>query len=695
MNSILPRIPLVRLFIPFAAGIIVSYFSGIILPLYIFITGIILCTLFFSLQRKLLRHSLSWLGFDGIPIAIALFFSGMMITGFRLEGPAPQTMVPRDEPVALRIRLTEDPAIRPRSVKLFVLAESWKKNEWVASGERLLFYMERGPAEKLLFGDVLLLRTRIRETEGPGNPGEFDYKSWLERRNIYAQGWGKNGEWKKISENEGNFFKAMALDLRRYFLNVLTEYGITGKEGSVAAALLLGGSAHLDPGLLQAYSASGTLHVLSVSGMHVALIYLVLIRLLAPLEKLKYGKWLSIWIQLLFLWFYATITGLCPSVLRSVTMLTVVIAGNAFGKKAHVLNALAASAFILLLFDPLMLFDIGFQLSYLAVAGIVICQPKLEEWWQPSTWIGRNLWALVSVTLVAQVFTFPLCLYYFRQFPTYFLLSNLIVIPVSTLAIYIGISLLLLAQVVLIAKPLAVLFHSLISFLNFTVTEIEGLPFAVLRTAEWTIMEVLLLFTCIFLLLYFLFQRKPVFLRTALIGVLLLQVLVFTRNNRMKRETELVIFDVPNASAIGLISWGNNFLMADSLLAAKPGDLEFHVHPFFERHGIYTRQLDLFGAEMPPPWYRENRIQSGGKIIFIAGNGHLKLPGHSCDILLLKNNCSFPLDSLTHRLKPSLVVADGSDSYRKTAKWKKICAAAGIAFYDVKEKGALVIKAAN
>jgi competence protein ComEC len=699
MNNFPARIPLLRLLVPFVTGIIFCYCFQINFKLELFLPILILCALLIMLQRKLLRRSLKWRGFDGVVIFIALFFAGAGICSIDMKNTNP---VSGNEP-AILVQLLNDPVIKERSVKLIVKVSGIKDSlRWNSADKKMLVYLQRDPsAEKLKYGDEILLSNSPVEIDGPKNPEEFDYKSWLARKGVFEQTYSKTGEWKLISGGHGNFFKAFALDLRRYFLEKLQSYELSPSAFGVAAALLLGASDHLDPGTIQAYSASGTLHVLSVSGMHVALVYIVLLKLLAPLERRMKLKWLSVFIQLVFLWFYATLTGLCPSVLRSVTMLSVVIAGRAFNRNSHILNSLSASALILLLSDPLLLFDIGFQLSYLAVAGIVILQPKLESLWEPETnsfkgKILKHCWTLISVTLVAQVFTFPLGLYYFHQFPLYFILSNLVVIPLSTIVMYVGLFLLIISPIVLLAKPVAVLFGFLVELLNACVERIEHLPHAVLHSAKWEKTELLLLYVCISFVLVFLIRKRKPFLSYGMAALFMMLVFGACNNHKKIVTRKIIFFDIKHSSAIAIVNGNEITFLADTALLKRKGDIDFHIEPFLKANGVedgnFIPLQDTFPVINTSFHYGKHRLRAFGKQVVLIDR-HFNSPLTSADkIFLLRNNTNVKLEKLIAENKPELVIADGSDGKKKIAQWKMICEKCGVKFYDVADSGALMME---
>jgi competence protein ComEC len=504
-----------------------------------------------------------------------------------------QTSVPRDQPVMVRI--LNDPESKENNVRCIaevtaVLIDS----NWIACEAKTMLYLQRNMlSEQLVFGDELLVMKGVTDPTPPLNPEEFDYAAWLRHKGIAFVCFAKE-KWEKKGHTEPSWIKARALELRRYFRERMITSGLTGQELAVSVALLLGQSSEIDPQLLTSYSASGTLHVLSVSGMHVALVFVVLLKLLSPLEKNKRGRWISFTVQIFVIWFYAFMTGMSPSVLRSVTMLSVIITGRIINRKSHLLNTLAASAIILLIGDPLLIEDAGFLLSYFAVAGIVIVQPMVEKWWSPKSKILKPIWSLISVTIAAQIFTFPLGLYFFQQFPTWFILTNMIIIPLSTICLYGGLVFLAFSWWTWLAGILAIAFGFLISLLNLSVSYTEFLPAAVIQTSGWNIFEIILLYAVIAGIL-FVFHAK---IKRAVIvtGACLLVLLSCVAAGRYinSATSEITVFHINNGMVIGIAERGEVTLLTDSITLNKPEQFNFHVAPCYKKIGINDfNQLNL------------------------------------------------------------------------------------------------------
>ena len=245
----------------------------------------------------------------------------------------------------------------------------------------------------------------------------------------------------------------------------------------MASTLILGYRADLSKEVISAFSKTGTMHVLSVSGMHVGIVCLLLNFLLKPLNRNNKLKILRVIILIFSIWFYTMLTGFSPSACRAAMMLTFVIAGKAFNKNQNTYNLLAISAFLLLLINPFYLVDVGFQLSYMAVFGLVYLHPKIYHSIHIQNRFVNSVWNYSALSIAAQLATFPISIYYFHQFPLYFLLSNLfIVIPVA-LIMYLGIVFLFIPFDILL-EPLGLLLNWMILMVNRILISIEHLPFS-------------------------------------------------------------------------------------------------------------------------------------------------------------------------------------------------------------------------
>lgn len=360
---------------------------------------------------------------------------------------------------------------------------SWKVEadvEWKESSGRILLYFSKKDFRKPFdYGDVLLIRGSPTLVTPPSNPGEFDMQRHLFYKNIYHRHYLRGDQVKLIDSGRGNGFIAAAIKVRLWSDRQLKTYVAGEREQATASALVLGVTDGLDNELLQSYSSTGAMHVLAVSGLHVSIIYWIILLLGKPLEKLKSGKVILAIGSVVILWIYAFVTGWSPSVLRAVMMFTFVALARPWRQSTNIYNTMAASAFCLLVYDPFFLMSVGFQLSYIAVFGIVFLHPHLYLLWEPKARIWDEVWKVTSVSIAAQIATVPISLFYFHQFPNYFLIANLLVIPASFVVLVAGLAVLPLSLIPILAKAVAFLLQWVIYLMNGIVMIIGSLPFAV------------------------------------------------------------------------------------------------------------------------------------------------------------------------------------------------------------------------
>jgi len=389
---------------------------------------------------------------------------------------------------------------------------------------------------ELQYGDVLIIRNRAQTTDSIKKLGDFDFRRFLARKQIFHTIYLNQRSWEKIGENGGNQIRAYAINVRDNFLLTLSQQGITGTEYAVTCAILLGYGAELTPEIRKSYQNSGTVHILSVSGLHVGLFAMVVMHLLFFLRGERWKLILKAVIVLSCIWSYALITGFAPSALRSAIMFSFVTLAKCMERQTSVYNSLATSAIVQLSYDPMMLYALGFQFSYLAVLGIVMTNRLFSKLWTPKNKVSKYVWECVTVSIAAQLTTTPLSIYYFNQFPNYFILANIIASPLSVLIIPLGMAILASAPVsTVLAGIFGKLLNLTIWILNQSVFFIEQLPLSVWRNLDWSKFDMVLAYLFIGCLLVAFMKRRraPVWAGLAC--------LVFMTGNMFFRDLNLII----------------------------------------------------------------------------------------------------------------------------------------------------------
>lgn len=343
-------------------------------------------------------------------------------------------------------------------------------------------------------GSRLLIRPRLQPIEDFENPTGFSYKHYCALQNIYHRQFLKAGDYIILPDKNSSPFRERLFVLRQHIITILCTYIKGEKEAGLAEALLIGYKNDLDKKLVQSYTNTGVVHVIAISGLHVGLIYSILLMLLVPLTAHRYARWMRPFLLLAGLWIFSLLAGGAPSVVRSTVMFSGIVLGKSLRKGNSIYNSLAASAFLLLCYNPLWLWEVGFQLSYLAVLSIVMFMNPIYNLLYVQNKMLDPLWKMAAITLSAQILTTPVCLYYFHQFPNLFLITNIVAVPLSSLILAGELLLCGLAFFPAAAAFTGQILEWLIRCLNSFITYMEKMPFALSTGLGISIYQVIILY---------------------------------------------------------------------------------------------------------------------------------------------------------------------------------------------------------
>lgn len=618
-------IPFARILLFFIAGIILQIFFP--LNPFIVITGFSSFILFAAASATVKKYLNSYKlrALQSVLYIPALVFSGMLIVLLHNSAAYPlhfKNYISRKS--VYIIRLTEPLHEKEKSYKVCGSVEGVMTNAAFqnTTGRILLYFPKDSAIRQLGYGDYILASVSPSPVEPPLNPAQFNYREFLSFHGIYHQLYLANGKWTKSFYKKEYYLLALSYKLREAFVKRIKNIFNSKQELGVASALLVGLDDFLDDEIIQAFSSAGALHVLSVSGMHVGLVYVFLSASLFFLNKRKWTMHLKNFLLLSFIWFYAMITGFSPAVLRSAVMISMVIVAKWASKRSDILNTMFASAFLLLLYDPYMITEVGFQLSYLAVFGIVYVHPQIVQLWEAPNWFLHQVWTISSVSFAAQLMTFPLGLLYFHQFPNLFLISNLVVIPVSTLIIYMGMLALMSFFITGLADFFWYIAFYLTKFLNLTVKFVEGLWFAMIDKISITVFETWILYTGIAAsIAFFMYkQRKAIFLFLGCI-ILFFAMQLHEKITQAKQQ-KIIFYSVKGNEVVIDFIKGNSTVFFSNDLLYRNSDkmLFFIIHNWFDL-GIddVVHVSDESTDVVIRDFYKHNGfIMSNGNRIYIA-----------------------------------------------------------------------------
>jgi len=476
----------------------------------------------------------------------------------------------------------------------------------------------------------------------PKNPYQFNYKSYLKKKTIHRQITILNKEVFFLKKNT-NSVNGLAHTFRVHIHNSLLKSGFKDDELAIINALLLGQRQDMSKELIANYSRAGAIHILAVSGLHVGIILLLISFLLKPLKRL--------------LWGFAFIAGTSASVVRAVTMFTAVSIGLAVDRKNSVYRNLIISLFFLLLINPYYLFEIGFQLSYIAVFSIVWLQPIIVRFWKPKWKVIHYFWQLFTVSLAAQIGVLPLSLYYFHQFPGLFFVANLIIIPILGFILGLGILVILLSLVLFISW--------IADQKSFVVQEIY--------------------FSLVFVFAFYIFivfsfrwiqNRSIINFKYALFSLLILQGVFIYEKQKHTRINELVIFNKSSSSALALQKNRKITIHKSAHFSKNNTILESY------KTGNYSHKTEVIDSI-------KNVFKMGRKTMLVIDSlGVYKLRSLKPDYILLIQSPKINLERLIEELKPKLIIADASNYTSYIKNWQKTCFATKTKFYYTQASGA-------
>lgn len=534
------EIPFVIFLIPFLFGISVglnflsaSWFN--LLSASLLILSFTFIILNFNYARFGL-YKAQWVG--GTLLTLILFLTGI-VSVIRYNELNDSRHFSKTPSQYLIVKINNEPVLKNGSLRFTANVEQQVINEKrINTSGTLLIAIKDSAANKLSYGDELLIPAKYNAIDPPFNPAEFNYKKYLAHQNIYNQAFLYPKQYVTLNTNAGNPVIAYSLKLRQRLVQKFRKNMHDTTAIAVASTLIMGYKADLSTDVVQAYSKTGTIHVLSVSGAHVAIIYILLGWAFSFLGRYKQGKVIKAFIIISIIWYYSLLTGFSPAVCRAVVMISFIIIGKTYSRYINTLNILAVSAFFLLLYNPFFIADVGFQLSYLAVGGLVIFQPIVYKWVKFKNKWADKLWALCSVSIAAQVVTFPLSAYYFHQFPVYFLISNLFIVIPTAVIMYTGIAYLLVPQLPFVSAALGYVLEKSIVIMNSVLGILEHSPFASISKIWLTTTEYLLLYVIIICLFYFLFDKKKWLLKISITAIVLLAISISTKKiNTLNTDT--------------------------------------------------------------------------------------------------------------------------------------------------------------
>lgn len=675
--NFLQRTPFFRLLVSLITGIVTARYLVLFTPTLISLASLSLVAIVASL---LLRNSsnqfrIRWM--FGLGLMVILFLTGYQLAVFKEKSTRFNSSVQSDYWVAV---INSTPEIKEKSVACAVtLMRVPDTSRIFCKGKKVLLYIRKDTASmNLVKGDVIMFQSVLQAPGKPLNPKGFDYAQWLRRKGIAATGFVDSLRWRQVHHIESFSIRDYAENNRKKLLSLYEAYFHGKNEFAVLAALTLGYKEAIDPELRESYSHSGAMHILAVSGLHVGVIYLVLNWLLSLVFRGRKAGVLKVAFVVILLWLYAFITGLPPSVIRSATMFSLVAIGAALERKSQIYNTISVSAFLILISEPDYIYDIGFQLSYAAVISIVYFQPYIAGLHGSRSRVICWLRDLAAVSLAAQIGTLPLAIYYFNQFPNYFLLTNFVAIPLATLIIYASVAFISLSCIPILASGIAFVLNWLLKALNASVAWIQQIPGSV---SGFYIDDIQLWLMVLLILgiVFYIETRKFWSVMVVMISVLCFICVDFYQIYHNRKKHSLVVYADRAATHLSLIQGRSHMLITtDSLSAEKTAKSYWKSRRlnYTETYGVTDNFCTMFHDKKILVLQNEmlRRMQTDKSL--------------QVDYLILGNGIATPPGDIFKTITPRVIIADLTIPAWYAQRMADSCQVRDITFYYLKDHGA-------
>lgn len=701
--SILRKSPFSRLIFLYAAGIAFaecfrSYSFPVVFLLYIVVT---LWFILWLVNKWHRNFNTGWIA--GVLVAILIFVCGIWAAEIDFSREKKAGALSEDT-VLCRAVIIDMPETKAPSFKAIArVLEVKTKEGWIRQNMKVLLYISVDSAAQMLRpGSELILQTKLKNIPPPSNPEEFNYRKYLATRHIYKHSFitlpPRRGGKDPVGVSPCNMRNRLLLSFR----NMGLEPGYFG----LVSALTLGYKEDVNAATRKAFTQAGVMHIMALSGYNVGVIALVLGFILGIFNKNPAGKYVKTLIIILFLWLFALITGLSPSVTRATVMISFVLTGRLFHRHVNTYNILFITAFLLLTFSPGLLSDVSFQLSFSAVAGILVYQPYMNSLLTFKISFINKIWQLFSLSCAAQLATFPLALFYFHQFPVYFWLTNLYVVPLVSVIICIAGAYLALAWIkpvaLMVGKILAVLLKTLL----LSVTVVEKLPFSMINGVYISGVQAALLMLMIFMLAPAILFKKVRWFPVVFFLLIAFEWIHFVHEKQLADQQTGLISTIKGTTVINLIHGKNAVLLVNGGKPSDRNNFAYAFSNFWIKHGVSPPVISLDsldpeicnGLKIPglycrPSWRGSNILITFNdlRLAVLRDNRFYRFHSNQplrADFIMITGGLSVHPDRITKEIQFKMLVIDGSVKRSGIKQWKNECEKKGLACYVIAEQGA-------
>ncbi|MEO6720663.1 MAG: ComEC/Rec2 family competence protein [Ferruginibacter sp.] len=684
--------PFIRLLLPLTAGIILHWYLQIPLMLIVAATAVFflgwLMFYFISLSSKY-----RWQFIQGLLLNLLLVSLGCLLTWQKDIRHSKEWFGNYyHDSDYIAIRINEPLVEKAKSYKADGIVEWLNRNDSIIScnGKVLLYFSKDSATQQLHYGDVILISKNLQRIKNSGNPGAFNYERYASFQQIFHNVYLKENDWLPLKISQVNPLKQFIFNARDYVLSILQKnVGGNKDELGIAQALLIGYTNDLDKDLVQAYSNTGVVHIIAISGMHLGLIYVLLVWIFGKLPFINRSKIVQVLLILACLWMFSLLTGASASVVRAAVMFTFITIGTSLEKRSSIYNSLAASAFVMLCYNPYFIWDVGFQLSYLAVVGIIIFQKPVYNWFYiKNKWLDK-VWKLAAISIAAQVLTFPVCIYYFHQFPNLFLLTNIIAVPLSSIILYAEIALVCFSGVPGVGFLLGKLVGMLVGAMNAFILWMNDFPYAVWDKISSSVLSTWLLYAVVISIAAWLINKNRGILKFSLLSLLAFVVVYAHDKWQIKNQQKLIVYNVSQHQAIDFVSGNKYRFIGDSILLEDGMLQNFNLKPGRVALQLTQPTMELNGLFPTNSFYQFHHT----KILLVNGPLYYEPAAQKIDldIIIISHGPKISIAQLAAVFNCRQYVFDASNSLWKIDKWRKDCEELHLRSHSIPSDGAFVL----
>ena len=667
-------------------GIVVGWYCGVDM------LQISLLALFslLAMLMGMFRGTPKWL--FGIGASLFMFAVGMFVEECKEQE---MSATWSNEKLSYRAQLLEQPVVKGSTVKALatITVDDSIPSAVRGNGTVCLYFPRSVEAEQLKIGSNVALRVALSPFRNAGNPAEFDVERYYYIEGITGFAYVGRDEWSYEGEGELSL-QMRALRLRGNVVSMYKDLSFEGNELALLSALTVGERGDFPKELKESYSVAGASHILALSGMHLGVFYLLLTTLLSFWGRSRLAVALRELLIVLLLWCFAFVAGLSPSVVRAAVLFTLVSIGRSLHQDASGVSSLSFAAIVMLLFSPHLLFDVSFQLSFAAVFSILLLAPPLQHLFglERRGWLFRYVANLLILSVVAQVGTLPFVWYYFGVFPLYFLLTNMVVVPLAFLLMSLSVIVWILSFLPFLQWPFVMLLKFVVGFMNGCVTLIASLPGASLSLPPVGVAGACSAAFLLALLSYAMVNRRRWLMLFSLCCMISSLVVLFMGQENRYDGRYLVIYNNNKNPLIHLVA-GNGLNYLVSTVPQLDAEYEYSSSPFVKREKLTE-----------PLWVNGEHCDS----IFALSDGLLQYDGlkvrmvdsdvwqenlyvHPADIVLLCRGFLGRVDELVEAYPSSCLLLDASLYKRSRERIMRECSALGIEAIDISESGAIMV----